>query len=79
MATKDSERTHRYAKEHYDRIVISIPKGNKQCVADHAMQMGYSSVNQMIQKLILWDMGLAEWPVKPKKDDDEDDDIYLNW
>lgn len=53
--------TMKYIKSAYDRIEIKIPKGQKSTVQAHADSKG-ESVNGMVSRVILADMGLSEWP-----------------
>ena len=45
----------------YDRLSVLIPKGRKQAVEAHAKSKG-ESINGMVNRAILSDMGLTEWP-----------------
>ena len=64
MGTKDTQRKQKYTAEHYDRIEITVPQGNRQLIAEHAAQKGLPSINKLIQSLLLQDMGLEDWPIK---------------
>ena len=64
MATTKAQQkaVHKYVKENYDRIGITIPKGRKADVEAHAKAKG-ESVNGLVNTLLRADMGLseAEW------------------
>ena len=64
MGSKDTQRKKKYTAEHYDRIEITVPQGNKQVIAEHAARKGMPSINKLIQTLLLQDMGLTDWPKK---------------
>ena len=49
----------RYNEKAYDRLAITIPKGQKQAVEAHASSNG-QSVNGYVNGLIRADMGLTE-------------------
>ena len=49
----------RYNEKAYDRLAITIPKGQKQAVEAHAQGKG-QSVNGYVNGLIRADMGLTE-------------------
>ena len=57
-----SEVKRRYNEKAYDRLAITIPKGQKQAVEAHALQKG-ESVNGLVNALLRADMGLSdeEW------------------
>jgi len=59
----------KYIKDNYDRLNITIPKGQKATVEAAATAAG-ESVNQYTQKALLNRMGLEEWPELPKADDE---------
>lgn len=63
MGTRDTQRKQQYTAEHYDRIEITIPQGNKQLIAEHARSKGMPSINKLIQALLLQDMGIKDWPI----------------
>ena len=64
MGSKDTQRKQKYTAEHYDRIEITVPQGNKRIIANHAASKGMPSINKLIQTLLLQDMGLKDWPNK---------------
>lgn len=51
----------RYNSKAYDDIRLRIPKGQKATVQAHADSKG-ESINAMVNRAILTDMGLEEWP-----------------
>lgn len=61
MATTKAQQkaVHKYVKENYDRLNITIPKGQKQAVEAHAKTKG-ESVNGLVNGLLRADMGLTE-------------------
>lgn len=61
MATTKAQQkaVHKYVKENYDRLNITIPKGQKQAVEAHAKTKG-ESVNGLVNGLLRTDMGLTE-------------------
>ena len=42
---------HKYVKNNYDRLDLTVPKGNKAAIKEHADQMG-ESVNAFINRAI---------------------------
>ena len=62
MPKKQTEWTRAYNEKAYDRLAITIPKGQKQAVEAHAKSKG-ESVNGLVNGLLRADMGLseAEW------------------
>ena len=50
-----------YCEKAYDRISVTIPKGQKVTVEAHARKHD-TTVNGLINKLLRADMGLSEWP-----------------
>ncbi len=67
MPKKQTEWTRAYNEKAYDRLAITIPKGQKQAVEAHAKQQGNNSLNGYVNGLILADMGLSEWPKKAEE------------
>lgn len=59
MPKKQTEWTRAYNEKAYDRLAITIPKGQKQAVEAHASGKG-QSVNGYVNGLIRADMGLTE-------------------
>lgn len=57
--TKPKERskyTHKFASEHYDRLIVQVPVGEKKAIKDYAMYHGYKSLNAFIYDLIRKEM-----------------------
>ena len=52
----------RYNEKAYDRLAITVPKGQKQSIEKHAAQTE-ESINGFVNRLIRSDMGLSkeEW------------------
>lgn len=67
MPKKQTEWTRAYNEKAYDRISVTIPKGQKQAVEAHAKSKG-ESVNGLINALLRTDMGLSAWPVNEDKE-----------
>ena len=59
MPKKQTEWTRAYNEKAYDRISVTIPKGQKQAVEAHAKSKG-TSVNGLINDLLRADMGISE-------------------
>ena len=59
MPKKQTEWTRAYNEKAYDRLAITIPKGQKQAVEAHAQGKG-QSVNGYVNGLIRADMSLTE-------------------
>lgn len=59
MPKKQTEWTRAFNEKAYDRLAITIPKGQKQAVEAHAKSMG-ESVNGLVNTLLRADMGLSE-------------------
>ena len=45
-----------FAKEKYDRIIVNVPKGQKEIIENYRKNHGFSSLNQYINELIRRDM-----------------------
>ena len=45
-----------YAKQNYDRLIIQVPKGQKELIAEHWKSKGYKSLNAYVTELIAKDM-----------------------
>lgn len=45
-----------FAKEKYDRIIVTVPKGQKSTIETHRKNNGYTSLNAYICELIRKDM-----------------------
>ena len=63
MATTKAQQkaVNKYIKGNYDRINLTIPKGQKATVQAAAEQEG-ESINSYTNKALLARMGLVEWP-----------------
>ena len=61
MGKTSSAVKQRYNEKAYDRLAITIPKGQKAAVEAAAQALG-ESVNQFTGRAILARMGLQEWP-----------------
>ena len=59
MAKTSSAVKQRYNEKAYDRLAITIPKGQKHAVEAHAQGKG-QSVNGLVSALLRDDMGLTE-------------------
>jgi hypothetical protein len=51
----------KYNAANYDSLRIVVPKGQKAAIQAHAESKG-ESINAMVNRAILADMGLDEWP-----------------
>lgn len=65
MARKQTEWTRAYNEKAYDRLAITVPKGQKAAIEEHAASKG-KSVNGLVNDLIRQDMGMAEAEWKAK-------------
>lgn len=63
MPKKQTEWTRAYNEKAYDRLAITVPKGQKATIEAAATEAG-ESVNQYTQKALLARMGLETWPEK---------------
>lgn len=61
MPKKQTEWTRNYNEKAYDRLAITVPKGQKAMIEAAATSAG-ESVNLFTQKALLQRMGLSEWP-----------------
>lgn len=61
MPKKQTEWSRAYNEKAYDRLSITIPKGQKATVEAHAKEAG-ESINQYTQRALLARMGLSAWP-----------------
>ena len=57
----------KYISTNYDRLEVVVPKGQKATIKAHAQSKG-ESVNGLIQRVVLADMGLSEWPIAEGND-----------
>lgn len=55
-AFNSTEYKNKYLKENYDRLNITVPKGQKQIIEAHWRAKGYKSLNVYINELIRRDM-----------------------
>lgn len=62
MTKTSSAVKRRYNEKAYDRLAITVPKGQKQAIEAHAKSKG-ESVNGLVNALLRADMGLSaeEW------------------
>lgn len=69
MATSKAQQkaVHKYVKANYDRLEITVPKGQKAAIKVAAHQAG-ESLNQYIQSAVLARMGLGEWAASGEKE-----------
>ena len=51
-----------FNKTNYERLEVVVPKGQKSTIKAHAASKG-ESVNALINRVVLADMGLTVWPV----------------
>lgn len=68
-AQKATAYKQRFNEQAYDRLAITIPKGQKSTVQAAADEAG-ESVNQYTNKALLTRMGLEEWPTSPAREGD---------
>jgi len=66
MPKKQTEWSRAYNEKAYDRLAITIPKGQKATVEAAAKESG-ESINQYTQTALLARMGLPEWPPLEEK------------
>lgn len=57
-----------YCKEHYDRCIFNVPKGQKAVIEAHRKKRGYKSLNQYVNDLINADLRAHEEPELDKRD-----------
>ena len=60
----------KYIKGNYDRLNVTVPKGQKATIEAAADAAG-ESVNMYTQKALLARMGLKDWPELPDQQDDQ--------
>ena len=62
MPKKQTEWTRAYNEKAYDRLAITVPKGQKAAIEAHARAQG-ESINGLVNRLLRADMGLSaeEW------------------
>ena len=66
MPKKQTEWSRAYNEKAYDRISITVPKGQKEAIEAHAKSNG-KSINGLVNALLLADMGLSEWQEKQEQ------------
>ena len=66
MPKKQTEWTRAYNEKAYDRLAITIPKGQKATVQAAANDAG-ESVNEFTNRALLARLGLAEWPERAEE------------
>ena len=69
MAKNMTNYKREFSEKNYDRLAITIPKGQKQAVEAHASSKG-QSVNGLVNTLLRADMGLTEGDWKGGGKDD---------
>ena len=62
MANRATDYKRQFTADHYDRMEITVPQGNKALILEHAAAKG-KSINALVNDLIRVDMGLTleEW------------------
>ena len=61
MKDRRTDQKRAYNEANYDRLAITIPKGQKSIIQAHAESKG-ESINAMVNRILLADMGLEKWP-----------------
>lgn len=51
VSKKQQASVHKYVREHYDRISVTVPQGKKDSIRDHAAAQG-ESINGFINRAI---------------------------
>lgn len=59
VSKSQQKAVHKYIKENYDRLEITLPKGQKEVIKAFAASNG-ESVNAFVSRLIAREMGLAD-------------------
>lgn len=54
----DSKR--KYNEKAYDRLYITVPKGDKDKISKYALENGYNGINDLVNKLLQKEMGADE-------------------
>ena len=67
MTKTSSAVKRRYNEKAYDRLAITVPKGQKGAIEAHAAKSG-ESVNGFVNRLIRADMGLSDEEWKGKQE-----------
>ena len=65
VSKSQQKAVNKYISANYDRLNITIPKGQKATVEAAAKEAG-ESVNLYTQRALLSRMGLSEWPEATK-------------
>ena len=67
MPKKQTEWTRAYNEKAYDRLAVTIPKGRKAMVEEHAQRKGLS-INGLVNALLRTELDLAEedWKHTPE-------------
>lgn len=68
MPKKQTEWTRAYNEKAYDRISVTVPKGQKQAIEAHAKSKG-ESINGLVNALLRADMGIPdnEWKARTEE------------
>ncbi len=67
MPNKQTQWSRAYNEKAYDRLAITIPKGQKETIEAAARAAG-ESVNGYVNRAVLQRMGLEDWPAKAAED-----------
>jgi len=67
MAQSSNEHKMQYAKEHFARIEIAIPKDSKPILDAMAKAAGEKTA-EYVKNAVLLRMGVKEWPVHDKEE-----------
>lgn len=65
VSKKQQACVHRYVSNHYDRISLTVPKGDKEIIKAHADKHDGGSVNGFIQRAITETMERDEGAGQP--------------
>ena len=65
VSKKQQACVHRYISNHYDRINLTVPKGEKEIIKSHAEKHDGGSVNKFIQRAITETMERDEGADQP--------------
>ncbi len=60
--TKETDRKRAFNAANYDRIEITVPKGQRQLIQEAAAASEEKTVNKYINNAILQRMGMDKWP-----------------
>lgn len=64
VSKKQQGHVNKYVQSHYDRIIVTVPKGAKDEIKEAACSAGYDSVNAFIREAI--DEKMASMKAKEK-------------